>query len=234
MLLDGKFATLPGVVAEGRRVTANIERAANLFLTKTVYAALLAVATVVTAWPFPFLPRHFTLVGTVTIGIPGFFLALAPNTRRYVPGFVRRVLGFAIPAGAIAAIAVYAAYAIARDDGAPTSEARTVAIIVLLIIGLYVLFVLARPMTGYRAALVAAMIGLSVGAILIPPARDLIDLRLPSAELIALALGFGIGGSVAIALVNRLRGTEYVTGEDEDEDDDDTASSVAVSPPATP
>ncbi len=213
VLLDGKFATLPGVVAEGRRVTANIERAANLFLTKTVYAAVLAVATVVTAWPFPFLPRHFTLVSAVTIGIPGFFLALAPNTRRYIPGFVRRVLGFAIPTGVLAAIAVYTAYAVARHGGASTSEARTVATIVLLVVGLYVLTLLARPLTSYRIVMVSVMIGLSVGAVLIPPARDLIDLTLPSARQFALAMGCAAGGCLAIALVSRWRGPDATTSE---------------------
>jgi cation-transporting ATPase E len=90
VLLDGRFATLPGVVAEGRRVTANIERVANLFLTKTVWAALLAVAASVALLPYPFLPRHLTIIDTLTIGIPSFFLALAPNSRRYRPGFVGR------------------------------------------------------------------------------------------------------------------------------------------------
>ena len=71
VLLDGKFATLPGVVAEGRRVIANIERSANLFVTKTVYAMLLAIAVVIAGWPYPFLPRHLTIISTFTIGIPG-------------------------------------------------------------------------------------------------------------------------------------------------------------------
>ena len=99
VLLDGQFATLPGVVAEGRRVIANVERVANLFVTKTVYAMLLAIAVGVARWPYPFLPRHLTIISSLTIGIPAFFLALGPNTRRYVPGFVGRVLRFAIPAG---------------------------------------------------------------------------------------------------------------------------------------
>ena len=76
VLLDGKFATLPGVVAEGRRVIANIERSANLFVTKTVYAILLAITVVIAGWPYPYLPRHLTIISTFTIGIPGFFLAL--------------------------------------------------------------------------------------------------------------------------------------------------------------
>ena len=87
VLLDSRFATLPGVVAEGRRVTANIERVANLFITKTVWATLLAVAVGATLLPYPFLPRHLTIIDTLAIGIPSFFLALAPNTRRYLPGF---------------------------------------------------------------------------------------------------------------------------------------------------
>ncbi len=215
VLLDGKFATLPGVVAEGRRVTANIERAANLFLTKTVYAAILAVATVASGWPFPFLPRHLTLVGAVTIGIPGFFLAFAPSTRRYIPGFVRRVLGFALPAGAIAAVAVYVAYGVARANDASTAEARTVSIIVLLIVGLYVLVVLARPMTTYRRVLVLAMIGLSVGALALPFARRLIDLHLPTGGLAWLSVGCAAGGCLAIAASNKIRGARYMTGDDE-------------------
>ena len=71
VLLDGRFATLPGVVAEGRRVTANIERVANLFVTKTVWTALLAIAVSLTLLPYPFLPRHLTIIDTLTIGVPG-------------------------------------------------------------------------------------------------------------------------------------------------------------------
>ncbi len=92
VLIDGKFATLPAVVAEGRRVTANIERVANLFLTKSVWATLLAVAAGAALLPYPFLPRHLTIIDTLTIGVPSFFLALAPNKRRYVRGFMGRVL----------------------------------------------------------------------------------------------------------------------------------------------
>ena len=123
MLLDGRFAALPGVVAEGRRVTANIERVANLFVTKTVWATLLAVAVGVALLPYPFLPRHLTIIDSLAIGIPSFFLALAPNTRRYRPGFTGRVLRFAIPAGAIIAAATFAAYLLARHGQPATGPA---------------------------------------------------------------------------------------------------------------
>ncbi|HEY1738362.1 MAG TPA: HAD-IC family P-type ATPase, partial [Acidimicrobiia bacterium] len=99
VLLDGQFGALPGVVAEGRRVIANVERVANLYITKTVYAVVFAVVVGVAGWTYPFVPRHMTVVSSLTIGIPSFFLALAPSTRRYVPGFVHRVARFTIPAG---------------------------------------------------------------------------------------------------------------------------------------
>jgi len=132
VLMDSKFATMPGVLREGRRVIANIERVANLFVTKTVYAMLLAIAVGVAGWEYPFLPRHMTVISTLTIGVPAFFLALAPNLRRYVPGFVPRVLRFAIPSGFVAAAATFGGYWAAREvGGVSLDEARTTATLVL-------------------------------------------------------------------------------------------------------
>src|SRR5439155_191028 len=113
------FAPMPSVVAEGRRVIANVERTGSLFVTKTVYVFALALAVGVVGVAFPFLPRHLTLAGSLTIGIPGFFLALEPNTTRSRPGFLSRILRFAIPAGPIAAAATLTAYALARQLPAP-------------------------------------------------------------------------------------------------------------------
>ena len=180
VLMDGKFSTMPGVVAEGRRVIANIERVSNLFVTKTVYAMLLAIAVGSVRWEYPFLPRHMTIISSLTIGIPAFFLALAPNRRRYVPGFVRRVLRFAIPAGFTAAAATFLAYATAREvAGASLDEARTTATLTLLVIGLFILAVLARPITPWRALLVGGMVGLFVLAIAVPELREFYALELP-------------------------------------------------------
>jgi cation-transporting P-type ATPase E len=197
VLLDSKFSTLPGVVAEGRRVIANIERVSNLFLTKTTYAALLAIVTVIIGWPYPFLPRHLTIVSALTIGIPAFFLAFAPSRQRYVPGFVRRVLRFAIPAGIIIAAAVAITYAIARQETG-TREARTITTVVLMVLGLYVLVMLARPFTRYRAILVLAMTGLFLGALAIPVVRDFYALSLPSIDVVASGLAVAAGGCLVL------------------------------------
>ena len=200
VLLDSSFSTLPGVVAEGRRVIANIERVSNLFLTKTTYAALLAIVTVIIGWPYPFLPRHLTIVSALTIGIPAFFLAFAPSKERYVPGFVRRVLRFAIPAGVIIFASVSITYALARSEEIGTRESRTMATVVLMVLGLYVLAMLARPLTRYRTVLLVAMIGLFIGALAIPFVRDFYALSLPSQETVAIGLAIATGGCTALEL----------------------------------
>jgi cation-transporting ATPase E len=199
VLLDSEFATMPGVVAEGRRVIANIERVSNLFLTKTTYAALLAITiTIILGWPYPVLPRQFTIVDALTIGIPGFFLALAPNTRRYVPGFLARVVRFTTPAGIVVAASVTTGYAIARAEDSGTLEARTTATIILMVLGLYVLGMLARPFTRYRALLLLSMIGLFLGALAIPFVREFFKLELPEAGVLASGLAVAAIGCVAL------------------------------------
>lgn len=159
VLLDDDFSVLPNVVAEGRRVLGNIERVANLFLTKTIYSVALALAIGVVRLPFPFLPRHVTLIGALTIGIPGFFLALAPNARRAEPGFVPRVLRFAVPAGLVCAIATFAAYWLARASGISSlATDRVTATLALFLVAIWALALVARPINRWRATLVAAMV----------------------------------------------------------------------------
>jgi cation-transporting P-type ATPase E len=198
-LLDSSFATMPGIVAEGRRVIANVERVANLFVTKTVYALLLAFAVGVARWPYPFLPRHLTVVSSVTIGIPAFLLALAPNAARSRPGFVKRVLRFAIPAGSIVAISTFVAYWLARDrEHLPLTDARTTATIVLLAVGLSVLAMLARPLTPPAIALVAAMTSGVTVLFALPMTRDFYALGLPPARALVTAAVISAIGYVAL------------------------------------
>jgi cation-transporting ATPase E len=199
VLLDGRFASMPGVVAEGRRVTANIERVANVFITKTVWATLLALAVGIALWPYPFLPRDLTIIDTLTIGIPSFFLALAPNARRYIPGFVGRVLRFTIPAGIVVAAAAFAAYWLARSHNLPLVEQRTSATLVALMLSLAVLVILALPLTWRRAILVGLMI---VSFVLLFPfaaVRKFYALELPT-EVLGATILIGVAG-VALLLV---------------------------------
>ncbi|MDQ6797607.1 MAG: cation-translocating P-type ATPase [Actinomycetota bacterium] len=179
VLLDDSFGSLPAVVAEGRRVIANVERVANLFVTKTVYATLLAVAVGVAGLPFPFLPRQLTVISSLTIGIPAFLLALGPNSDRARPGFLVRVASFALPVGTVAAVATFVAYALARAEGVGLAPARTSATCVLCAIGLWVLALLYRPLTPARRLLLVAMAGAFLVVIVVPGLRGFYGLSLP-------------------------------------------------------
>jgi cation-transporting ATPase E len=203
VLLDGRFASMPGVVAEGRRVTANIERVANVFITKTVWATLLALAVGIALWPYPFLPRDLTIIDTLSIGIPSFFLALAPNLRRYVPGFVGRVLRFTIPTGIVVAAATFAAYWLARSHDLPLIQQRTAATLVALMLSLCVLVILALPLTWLRAVLVGAMILSFVLLFPFAAVRQFYALELPT-DLVGATLLIGFAGIAVIVATTEL------------------------------
>ena len=199
VLLDSRFATLPGVVAEGRRVIANIERSANLFVTKTVYAMLIAVAVVILGWTYPFLPRHLTIISDFTIGIPGFFLALAPNKRRYIPGFIQRVLRFCIPAGTIIGVAALVAYGITfYTNHRSLTEARTAATLVVAAIALWVLVMLARPINWWRGLLALAMVLAVATIVAVPPFRSFFALSLPPSNVLGALAGVIVAGVVLV------------------------------------
>ncbi len=204
VLLDDEFATLPHVVAEGRRVLGNIERVSNLFLTKTVYAIALAMFVgvgAIIAWiaggdqlPYPFNPLHQSLLNMFTIGIPAFFLALAPTFDRAKPGFITRVMHFAIPAGLACAIPTFIVYLASLNHGGPRIDTQTTAGITLFSIALAALAIVAKPYTLWKFVLVAACGAAFLTVLSIPILADFYELKLPgawntTAALIAIASG---------------------------------------------
>jgi cation-transporting P-type ATPase E len=181
VLLDGTFAAIPLMLAEGRRVIANIERVAGLFVTKTVYAALIALVVGVAGVAYPFFPRHLTIISSLTIGVPGFFLALAAGAPRARPGFTRRVLDFAVPCGVAVAIAALGSYAIARTTaGVSVTAGRTTAMLAVFVVAMWVLGLIARPLNAAKAGLIAAMVAAMALLLAVPASRRVFALQLPS------------------------------------------------------
>jgi cation-transporting ATPase E len=168
VLLDDRFSVLPSVVSEGRRVLHNVEAVAVLFLVKNVYSIVISVVTAVVGWPYPFLPRHLTLISGLAIGIPAFFLAFAPSEQRFTPGFVRRVVRFAALAGSVVAAAVLVTYAVARAQDTPPDEARTAAVIVVIVASLWVLLLVAMPPRAWKLGLVAVIAAAFAAAFMTP------------------------------------------------------------------
>ncbi|MGW0711340.1 HAD-IC family P-type ATPase [Streptomyces sp. NPDC002643] len=201
VLLNNSFATLPSVVAEGRRVIGNITRVATLFLVKTVYSVLLAILVVCSQVEYPFLPRHLTLLSTLTIGVPAFFLALAPNKERAKPHFVRRVMRYAIPGGVLAAVATFATYLIARHhytgEGALSAE-TSVATLTLFLISMWVLAIIARPYTWWRLGLVAAMGACFLLVLVVPWLQDFFALRLVGTTMPWTAVAIAAGAAAVL------------------------------------
>ncbi|MFF4901018.1 HAD-IC family P-type ATPase [Streptomyces sp. NPDC001068] len=201
VLLDNSFATLPSVVAEGRRVIGNITRVATLFLVKTVYSVLLAVFVVCWQVEYPFLPRHLTLLSTLTIGIPAFFLALAPNKERARPHFVRRVMRYSIPGGVLAGAATFVTYLIARHyyTGAGSLDAETsAATVTLFLISMWILAIIARPYNWWRVALVASMGVAFVFVLVVPALQSFFALKLVGAVMPWTAVGVAVVASVVL------------------------------------
>nr|WSX51243.1 cation-translocating P-type ATPase [Streptomyces sp. NBC_00974] len=206
VLLNNSFSTLPSVVAEGRRVIGNITRVATLFLTKTVYSVLLAVLVVCSQVEYPFLPRHLTLLSTLTIGIPAFFLALAPNKERARPHFVKRVMRYAIPGGVIAAVATFVTYLVARHHytGPDALKAETsAATLTLFLTSMWVLAIIARPYTWWRVGLVGAMGGAFLIVLSVPWLQDFFQLKLEGAVMPWTAVGIAAAAAVLIEFTFR-------------------------------
>lgn len=204
VLLDGKFSSLPGVVAEGRRVIANVERVSRLFLNKTVWAMTLGIVFGVFLWQFPFLPRQLSIVDAFTIGIPAFALALLPNPRRYVPGFLKRSLSFCVPAGLAVAVAMVIQNRIVEAQSWQTAQAQTATALLLSITGLWVLVALARPLSGIKVAIVATMFLMALVSFTWQPLIDFygFDYLEPNQWLIPLTIGSI--ASAAIEIVHRV------------------------------
>jgi cation-transporting ATPase E len=202
VLLDNRFSQLPSVLGEGRRVIANIERVANLFVTKNVYAFLLVVATSIASFPYPFLPRHLTLISSLTIGIPAFFLAFGPSGERHRPGFLRRVLRLALPSGLAIGATIFLTYLLASAEGVATQERQTAATVGALVVGLWLLGVLARPWVAWKVALLAAMAGTAVLTLVVPGVRHYYALTIP-VGLLAQTFAIAAGGALAVELSAR-------------------------------
>lgn len=221
VLVDSKFSHLPDVVAQGRRVMANMERVASLFLVKTCYSAVISLGVVLCAIPFPYLPRHMTYISALTIGIPAFILSLAPNNRRYEKGFLQRVVMFSLPGGiAIGSAVLMVSLALPRimgwnvfDNRAELSILRTCSAIVIFTLGVLVLARVSRPLRSWRGGLVFAIAAAGIIGAFIPFIAkffaivlpgDVVGLHLLGALVVSIAVFFLVQ-YLAFACVRILR-----------------------------
>jgi magnesium-transporting ATPase (P-type) len=201
VLVKGGFEAVPAMVSEGRQILRNLQRVAKLYVSKSAFAAFLILTVGTTATAYPLLPRHFSLAAALTIGIPTFFLALAPSSGAWSPaGFLREVGRFAVPAGVGAGVAVVAGYQFALNAlELSLVESRTVAATALVLVGLFL--VLALEGTAKRrgtlvSLLCVVLLMLFALALALPAVRDFFELAAPSAPILITAI---LGSAIAVS-----------------------------------
>lgn len=221
VLLDSKFSRLPYVVAEGRKVIANMERLAHLFLTKTTYAFLFVLVFSLLAWQYPALPRQTSTADALFIGIASFVLALMPNPRRYVAGFLSRALKFAIPSGvilvsALLAINWYARFwandysgvlpLAAEQPNAPLvmEQLQAATFITLTLTGLWLLNVISRPLNWQKIGMLVILYGVFVLVLTVPISLWYHQFMLPPVPVMIAAVGIAVVGALGIEVVHRV------------------------------
>jgi cation-transporting ATPase E len=201
VLVDGDFDAVPAMVDEGRKILRNLQRVAKLFVSKSAFASVLILSIGLTATPYPLLPRHLTLAASLTIGIPGFFLALAPSAGSFgTDRFLRDVARFAVPAGTAAGLGVISSSLFAYNVlDLRLVEARTVATTTLVAVGLYLILALENGSRRRGAAVVLLCVALTAAYVLVlalPFTRDFFSLAYPGAFGLVAAL---VGASGAVA-----------------------------------
>jgi cation-transporting ATPase E len=205
VLVDGDFDALPALIHEGRQALRNLQRVTKLYVTKSAFAAFLILTIGTTSEAYPLLPRHLSLAAALAIGIPTFFLALAPSAGAWRPeGFVRRIARFAVPAGTIVGVGTVTGYLFALHDlDYSVIQARTIAATVLIAVGLYLVLVLESTGSLRRSGIVGAMCLVLAGAyaavLLVPSVRHFFQFAAPGAGMLAtaaLAAAVSIGALV--------------------------------------
>jgi magnesium-transporting ATPase (P-type) len=207
VLVRGDFGVVPQMVLEGRKILRNLTRVSKLFVTKSAFAVFLIVSIGLTPTAYPLLPRHLSLAASLTIGIPGFFLALAPSVGPFrVKGFVRDVMRFAVPAGTAVGLGVLSSYSATLEVlDRSVEESRTVATTVLVVVGLYLILALeaSTPRRGAWVSILCLVLGgLYVLALIFPFTRSFYALDVPSPLAFLAAAGGALLAVTGLALTD--------------------------------
>lgn len=153
VLVDNDFATLPGIVNEGRRVVNNIERVAAMYLIKTTYSFFLSLLSIILSYEYPFYPIQLSLISTICVGIPSFFLALEPNYNKVEKGFLRKVFRNALPNGTAVMINIFVLIMFCTIFNRDFENYRLVVVALTGFITLRQLYTICKPLNLWRKML---------------------------------------------------------------------------------
>lgn len=160
VLVDNDFASMPAVVAEGRRSINNLQRSASLFLVKTLLSITAAFLFIFLPWQYPFVPIQLTLISAFTIGLPSFVLALEPNKDLVRGHFLPNAVVHSIP-GAVCAVVSIVVLTIVGNEaiGLDYRQVSTLCVMVVALLGIMLVIKLSIPFTPLRWGLLVVVIG---------------------------------------------------------------------------
>lgn len=190
VLLDSNFDSMPKIVGEGRRTINNVERSATLFLSKTIYASLLALLFLFINYTYPFIPIQMTLINSLTIGIPAFVLALEPNRSRVKGKFFINVISKAIPSGITTVVNILILVFVASILNIPNEQTSTIAVIITAYTAILLIYRISKPLNLLRKSLLILITLILLLMILTPVGRSVFSLvwLTPNSLLILLPL----------------------------------------------
>ncbi len=214
VLVDNDFASMPHVVAEGRRSINNIERSSSLYLVKTMYSMILALFFVFSGYGYPFLPIQLSLIGALTVGFPSFVLALQPNNNIVRGNFTANILLRAAPAAACISLGIMITAIISGVTGTTQEELSTIAVYLTSLIGLLLIVRLSIPINLLRAVMLAVSVaGLAIAFVFFPGFFNLAPLGTSAliTMLVCIAVGivlFNVLYNLADKLIERYKKQE--------------------------
>lgn len=203
VLLNSNFDSIPKILNEGRRSINNIERSSSLFLTKTLYASILAIIFIIIDSSYPFLPIQLSLYNLVTIGIPSIILALEPNNKRIKSGsFLLRVLSKAIPTSISVVICLLLSMYLGEFIGLPTEELSTMSTFILIIIGFRMIYKISVPFNEFRSILYIFLLIFTIVVSIV--FKDWFCLVPLSLSAISLTVGISLLGIIIFGIVEKI------------------------------
>ncbi len=158
VLMNSDFASMPSVVMEGRRVINNIERSASLFLVKNIFSFVMAIISLFFTLPYPLTPSQLSLVSSMTIGFPGFVLAMEPNNSIVKGKFLRNIMLRALPGGITNIVLIVGVMMFYISFSLPDEQMSTICAIIMAVVGIVVLHHNCQPYNSIRKALMGTVV----------------------------------------------------------------------------
>ena len=203
VLLESNFAAMPSVVAEGRRVINNIERSAALFLVKNIFSFALALISLIFTLPYPVTSAQMSLVSALTIGAPGFVLAMEPNISRIKGKFLPNVIYRALPGALTDLFLVLGVILFCMVFEVEDNMMSTVCAIILNIVGLMVVHFTCKPYNLLRKVMIGGLTAAFVFCVvMLPQLFTLSSLDLPGAMILVV---FALLSAPALIVIRRAQ-----------------------------